>query len=67
MLGRCIAGKGLNGNMPCFIGLICMGYAGFLTCAAAGITAMTSGDTGGDDEGEGPGDALRRLMWRIDP
>ena len=41
VFGRCIAGRGLQGNMPYFTMVIVMGYAGAITTGAAGVAALT--------------------------
>ena len=40
VLGRCIAGTALSGNMPCFVILILCSYGGFICTGAAGVLGM---------------------------
>ena len=40
VFGRCIAGTATTGNMPAFVLLISMAYAGFFTCVAAVVAAF---------------------------
>ena len=43
VLGRCIAGRGLSGNMPCFIMLIMCAYAGTICAGAAVVLGILQG------------------------
>jgi hypothetical protein len=49
VFGRCIAGEGMRGNMGYFKTIICMGFAGVVTCGVATLAKAAteqSEDTG---------------------
>lgn len=43
VFGRCIAGRGLRGNMKFFLTIIGMGWAGAVTCGAAVVLGLLRG------------------------
>ena len=46
VFGRCIAGRGLRGNMGFFKGILLMGALGFFTCLVTVGGASSDGDSG---------------------
>ena len=54
VFGRCIAGRGLGGNMGYFITIIAMGQLGWITAAVAVILGVAYRIVGADSDGSIP-------------